>query len=285
MKKIILALVLAFSSTLVMGADVKQPVPVKSVVVVKAEDVKFELPSQKIEGAEVPIDLGEVIMLNISKIEKVPTNLVSYTVEWKVFDKGVEKKFFKTNDANGIFFGSGVTKRKILVFASVSYLYVVKDGDKFVEAAVKSQFLTVTVDIGGGNEPDPVPNPDPDPTFPDGTYKLSAKSYSLAKDKVVGDKRKEAATELSKSFSAQAAKIAAGNELLNANDIKKVLEETTVSNREALKRAGVSIDVWNDFFVSLQEEVFNLYSSGKLKTKNEFSVAWREISEGLSKVK
>lgn len=285
MKKIFLALMIALVPSFGYATD---PFP-KKVVVVAKEETKFVLPVQKIEGAEAPVEMGEVILLNLSKIDKVPDNLVNYTVEWKIFDKGVEKKAFKTSDGNGVFFGSGVTKRKIQVFASVSYLYVVKDGDKLVEAGVKSQFLTAVVDVGGeapgpAPNPNPNPNPDVDPTFPDGTYKLASKSYSLVKSKVNGDK-KAAAAELSKSFNSQAAKIAAGQELVTANDIKKVLEDTTTSNRVALVNAGVSNDVWDAFFVSLQDEIYELYSSNKLKTKNDFSTAWREISEGLSKVK
>lgn len=284
MKKIFLALMLALTPALSYGAE--NP-GLKKVVVVKTENDKFVLPTQTIEGAETPIDLGDVVLLNLSKLDKVPDNLTSYTVEWKLFDKGVEKKFFKTNDGNGIFFGSGVTKRKITVFASVSYLYVVKNGDKLVEAVVKSQFLVATVDVGGvgpGPAPGPDPEPEVDPTFPDGTFKLAAKAYSLSKDKVSGDK-KAAALELSKSFSNQAAKIAAGKELSTANDIKAVLEEVTASNREALKKLGVNNEVWEAFFVALQEEIYNLYSNGKLKTKNDFSTAWREIALGLAVAK
>ncbi len=251
---------------------------------------KFEVPIQKIEGGEKPIEIGEPVILNLSKITNAPKDYVSYSVEWKVYDGGIEKKFYKNESGNGIFFGSGTTKRKVIVFASVSYLYVVKDGDKFVEAGVKGQFLTIIVDIGGdggGNVIPPGPNPNPDPTFNDGQFKLAAKSYKSTINKVVSnDKRAIASLELSKSFAGKAAKIAAtmsGN--LTAADIKKILEETTADNREALKRVGVSNDVWDAFFVDLQQDIFDLYSSEKLKTGNDFATAWREISEGLSKVK
>jgi len=250
--------------------------------VVNVSKTDFVVPVQKIEGAENPVDLGEVIFLNVSKLDKVPENFVSSTVEWKVFDKGVEKKFFKTTDGTGIFFGSGVVKRKITVFASVSYLYVVKDGDKFVEAAVKSVFLTATVEIGG-KEPDPVDPVDPDPTFPDGTYKLASKAYKLG-EKVAKEHRK-GGEYLGKSFTGQASKIASGQELVTAADIKKVLEETTAANRKALTDNSVSVAAWDAYFVALQDEIYELYSSGKLKSKNDFATAWREIGEGLSKVK
>lgn len=276
LKKIALVLALFITPSFVFGGDF----PV----------VKYEVPVQKIEGAESPVGLGEVVLLNLSKITKLPENMVDYTVEWKVFDRGVEKKFF-TND-KGIFFGSGVQARKLIVFASVSYLYVEKDGDKFVKAGIKSQFITVVVDVGGigpgpnpGPDPNPGPNPlVPDPVFPDGSFKLASKSFSLAKDKVEVAKRQTAAAELSKAFSTQAAKIAAGQEL-DAAGIKKVLEDSTDANREALKKIGVDKSVWDNFFVSLQEEIFSLYQSGKLKTKNDFATAWREISQGLAEVK
>jgi hypothetical protein len=250
------------------------------------EPVKYEVPVQKIEGAETPVGLGDVVLLNLSKIAKLPENMVEYTVEWKVFDKGVEKKFF-TNE-KGIFFGSGIEPRKLIVFASVSYLYVEKDGEKFVKAGIRSQFLTVVVDVGGtgpgpnpGPDPNPTPNPTPvDPKFPDGVFKLASKTYGFAKK--VEASRKVDAAGLSKVFTSQASKIAAGKELKTAKDIKDVLEETTEANRNFL---GVNKDKWEDFFVALQEEIYTLYTDGKLKTKEDFSTAWKEISEGLSKVK
>jgi hypothetical protein len=276
MKKILLALLLVltpFSMTSVYAAD------------------EYEVPVQKIEGAESPVGLGEVILLNVSKLAKNPEFLLDYSVEWKVFDRGVEKKFFTNSDGRGIFFGSGVEPRKVIVFASVSYLFGEKDADgKLKKWGVKNKFVTVIVDIGGsgpGPNPGPDPNPNPvDPTFPDGVFKLASKSYSFAKDKVAsGNTRALAAQELAKSFSAQAAKIAAGQELTKSEDIKKVLEETTSSNQAALKKVNVTKEVWDAFFVSLQDEIYSLYESGKLKTKNDFVVAWKEISEGLNKVK
>lgn len=260
-----------------------------------ADDVpKFEVPVQKIEGGDKPIQLGEPVTLNVSKVVTPPKNFVSYTVEWKVFDGGFEKKFYKNED--GIYFGSGTTKRKVIVFASVSYLYVVKDGDKFVEAGVKSQFLSITVDIGKdednvvpptppGPNPNPPTPPTPEPTFEDGQFKLAAKAYKIANDKVVGD-RKAAATALSKVFSGKAAKLAGLNPgVMTAGDIKKFLEETTADNKAALTAIKVSPDVWDSFGTALQEEIYGLYSSDKLKTGADFSAAWREIASGLSAVK
>jgi hypothetical protein len=272
----------------VVGADPLPPaksVPEHPYVQKFVVTEKFEVPVQKIEGAEGSIDLGEVVMLNLSKIDKTPKDFVSYTVEWRVFDKGKEKKFFKSTDGNGIFFGAGVNKRKLLVFASVSYLYVVKDGDKFVEAGVRSQFLTTTVSIGGGDDEPSGPDTPDEPTFVDGVYKLAAKSYKLAKDKVMGAKKVAASAELSKSFAASAAKIAAGQEVNKADDVRKILESTTEENRKALTRVGVEWDVWDSFFVALQEEIYGLYVSGKLKSKNDFATAWREIASGLQAIK
>lgn len=253
---------------------------------------KYDVPVQKIEGGEKAIEIGEPVTLTLSKITQLPKDYVSYSVEWKVFDGGFEKKFYKNNCGDSIYFGSGTTKRKIIVFASVSYLYVTKDGDKFVEAGVKSQFLTVIVDIGKDDSnvvpvpPGPNPNPPvPEPTFNDGQFKLAAKAYKLANDKVLGDK-KSAALELSKVFSNKAAKLSGLNPgVMSADDIKKFLTETAADNKAALLAIKVDTDVWDSFGNALQEEIYGLYSSDKLKTGNDFATAWREISEGLSKVK
>ena len=122
---------------------------------------KFALPNQNIVGAEQPIPLGELVDLSISPIKDKVPNLDKVVVSWKIYDGDSEKKFRSSGD--GIFFGAGIKSKKLLVLASVSYLYKVKEGDKITDADIKNVLLSATLQIGDQVLPAP-PNPvDPKP--------------------------------------------------------------------------------------------------------------------------
>jgi len=246
-----------------------------------ASAIDVVVPKQTITGAEEVIEPGEVVFLSLSKIESPPPFLTKSSVDWRVFDNGKEKKFRKNSDGS-IFFGSGITKRKISVLASVSYLYVIKDETgKFLDADVRTVLLAVTVNIGGANPnpPDPPdPQPDPDPVFPDGKYKYAAKVYQIAKNHV---KNKAGAKILANAFTTTASSIAAGA----YTSVEDILKATTEANRSALNSANIDKTQWDEFFTKLQEVIYTDYISGKLVAVPDYAIAWREIAAGLEKVK
>ncbi len=241
-------------------------------------DDKYPIPVQKIEGADQPIALGEIVFLSLSKPDKTDPNLSKWVIEWKVMD-GDKERSFRTMPDGSIFFGSGVTPRTITVYASVGYLFLNKDGDKLASADVRSKLLITRVQIGTGpTPPDPNP-PTPDPVFPDGKFKLASTAYKLGM-KVTPENRK-AALELSKSFTSMASTIAAGA----ITKPEEILTKTTDANRAALDRAGVNKETWQQFFTDLQEVTYALYKDKKLVTADDYITAWRELSQGLEKVK
>jgi hypothetical protein len=236
------------------------------------------VPEQKIVGAEKAVPLGEIVFLSLSKVETPPAGYVKFHVAWKVMDGGKEKPF-RTMPDGSIFFGSGVSKRMITVYACVSYLYEERKDNQLVSADVRSALITTQVQIGDGVIPPP-PNPDnPDPVFPDGKYKLSASVYKVAKEKVAAEDR-PAASALAKSFRAKAQDIKDGKH----TKIEDILSETTKSNRDALDKAGVARAKWDVFFSTLQEDIYKLYQDKKLVTPADFTTAWIEIADGLDKV-
>jgi hypothetical protein len=235
----------------------------------------FVVPQQKIVGAEAPVPLGELVDLSVSPIKDPPKHFVSYSIAWKVFDGDKEKRVREYQD--GIFFGAGVVPKKMTALVAVTYLYVVKEGDKAIEVATKTVIISSPVIIGE----DPGPSPDPvapEPSFPEARYNLNKKAYSLAMSKVPAAIRKGSATAVAKSFESMASAVAAGA-IMEVDDL---LKKTTESNRVAV---GANKAAWEPFFKEMQDTLYSLYESKQMVTASDFAEAWREVATGLKAIK
>jgi len=239
----------------------------------------FILPEQKIVGAELPIPLGELVDLSISPIQSAPKFLVSTTYSWKVFDGYAEKRI--RNYENGVFFGSGIQAKKLKVIVAITHLYVVKDNEKLLEAATRTNFISTDVFIGEEEPSTPI-EPEVEPEFGESKYQLSkfvydgVKSINLSKS----DRAKQCAA-IASSFDGIAAAIAAGT----IATLEDILKKTAESNKFALTKSGGDRAKWEPLFAEIQENLFNLYKTNQMQTKEDFSIAWREISSGLKLVK
>lgn len=261
---------------------------------------KFEMPEQTIEGAEEPVPPGEVVILTVSKMKKVPEHLVGATYAWKILEDGKEKKrVFVSNDQSSVIFGIGNTRGKITALLSITYLYGVKEKDKpgykeigqLSPGIIVQELKTVAppeppVPPPGPTPPPgpgPAPPPVPGPVFPDGKYQLSARSYKWATEQVqlAGEDKGKSAQALATSFNSIAAAIAAGT----LRDAKTILSATKQNNQTALTQSGVPVQAWDGFGQSLQKYAFQLYQGGQLKTPEDFAQAWREVANGLEKVR
>ncbi len=250
---------------------------------------KYPLPKQSIVGAEKPIPLGELVDLGLSPIENKPANLVASAVDWKVFEGNVPKRVRPTGD--GIFFGAGVQPKKLLVIASVSYLYVTKEGDKITDAQTRIQVLTTELQIGQSEPipgptptptpgPGPAPTPTPTPTLPDGRFGLAKTSFLLATSKVAAP-REKAALAISEAFESIASSVAAG--AYKTGDA--ILKATKDANNSALASANLSPEPWEEFGTELQKVLYEMYKTKKITTAEDYADAWREIATGLKAVK
>jgi len=239
----------------------------------------FVVPEQKIVGAEVPIPLGELVDLSISPIQSTPKFLVSTTYAWKVFDGYTEKRI--RNYENGVFFGSGIQAKRLKVIVSITHLYIVKENEKLLEAATKTNFISTDVFIGE-QEPDVPPEPGVEPEFGESKYELSKFVYDNVKVLKISksDKAKQSAA-IATSFDSMAAAIAAGT----ISTLEDILKKTAESNKSALTKSGGDRTKWEPLFTEIQEKLFNLYKTNKMQTKEDFSIAWREISSGLKLIK
>jgi len=239
----------------------------------------FVILEQKIVGAEVPIPLGELVDLSISPIQSTPKFLVSTTYSWKVFDGYIEKRI--RNYENGVFFGSGIQAKKLKVIVSITHLYVVKDNEKLLEAATRTNFISTDVFIGE-QEPDTPPEPEIEPEFGESKYQLSKFIYENVKLLKISksDKAKQSAA-IATSFDSMAAAIAAGT----ISTLEDILKKTAESNKLALTKSGGDRTKWEPLFTEIQEKLFDLYKTNKMQTKEDFAIAWREISSGLKLIK
>ncbi len=253
-----------------------------------AQQSKFVVPEQRIEGAENPIAPGELIILRVSNIGNKPQYLTDVTYKWKILEDGKEKKnVIVWPDGSSIVFGAGAAQ-KITAMLVVLYQYEVKDKDgKLLEAASRmSELLIVNVELanpgpGPGPGPNPPVPPGPGPDFPDGKFKLAAVSYRLAMMHVPVTNRLKGAQAIATSTNAIASAIAAGT-LTDPADILKKLKE---ANNAGLNRVGVSPSEWDNFGNAMQGELLKLYKDKKLNVASDYGTAFREIAEGLSSVK
>jgi hypothetical protein len=235
----------------------------------------FVVPQQKIVGAEAPVPLGELVDLTVSPIKDSPKHFVSYSIAWKVFDGDKEKRVREYQD--GIFFGAGVVPKRMTALVAITYLYVVKEGDKAAEIATKTVIISSPVIIG--EDPGPTPDPvAPEPSFPEARYNLNKKAYSLAMSKVPAAIRKGSATAVAKSFESIASAVAAGA-IMEVDDL---LKKTTESNRAAV---GANKAAWEPFFKEMQDTLYSLYESKQMVTASDFAEAWREVATGLKAIK
>lgn len=247
-------------------------------------DPDVKVPVQVIEGIESPAPLGELVQLQISQFEP-PEHFHKASYDWILFDTSNDTYYTRyrtTNNNQELFFGSGLKPKLMKVVCVATYLYV---DDIKAPGFIHTKTVAIKGDLKIGVEPIP-PKPDPDdpddpdepdePDLPDGKYGLAKSAYQWAK-KVNSPKKSDVCKALADSFGGMASSISAGT----LKDIKKILEETTKSNQNKLKELEVDKAVWDRFFVSLQDRIYELYSKGDLSKPDDFKEAWLEIVDGL----
>lgn len=250
---------------------------------------KFVIPEQKIVGAENPIEKGEVVVLQPSKL--VATQfLKSYSYSWKIFEvvkdkTGViqlrEKPIAIEGPEGKIVFGSGILDKKMLAILSCSYLFVDQETQE-----IKNKLVFADVIIGSNPNPEPEPgpgpgpNPEPEPIF---TTELAKLSYLWAKNKVQVPKADllKGATALANSFKSVSSQIGAGA----FQKVDEMLLSCNKANTSALNSVGINPTVWAEFSKALQEHLYEKYQQGKLKTVSDYKAEFESVHEGLSKLK
>jgi hypothetical protein len=252
-----------------------------------AQPDKFVKPDQKVVGAEEVVPAGEPIILKVTPITTPPKYLVQTTYSWKILADDKEKSnVLVWPDNTSVVFGKGTAKR-LQAILSINYLYAVreKEGDNtspIKEVGQQSSLLIVPIKLG--NTPPPPPdNPDnPDePKFPVGRFDLAKTAYKLAMANVEPTNRAKGAQAIATSTEGIAAAISAGT----ITNVETAFTQLKNSNNSALSREGISVDEWDKFGGVLQKELYKLYQDKKLVVLSDYADAFREMAEGLKKVK
>ena len=247
----------------------------------------------EIIGAEVPIPLGDVAVLKAIPFQKIPSNLIGLSYNWKIYEPDLRERIVIGSEKSEISFGVGIKPRRLLAVCSINYCFRFQAFrlDKIIARTI---LLHKIIQVGEGPEPvppgpnpppippvPPNPNPEPEPAFPDGQFKLAKFSYDMAKKTVKVEWRQKGGIALSDSFNNIASAIAAGG----FKTPPEILKASKIANQQALDMARIPRTEWDGFFIALQEELYALYMSNKLTTAAHYRIAFSEIAVGLSKVK
>lgn len=250
---------------------------------------EFAVPEQSIVGADKTVPLGELVELNVSAVVTKPEHYLSSAYRWKVYDpvndpftgtvRLVEKKYKEMPGGSSVYFASGVEAKRLVVICFVTHLYAVKEGDAVKEIATRTSILTAELVIGNPAPPTP---PTPDPALPEGRFGLAKFTCDAVTAKVKPDAvRARAAKALANSFRSVASAAAAGT----ISSPEDMLRKTRSVNDDALTAVNGTVESWSGFTVALQDRLYDLYTSGKIKTVPDYADAWKEIATGLDAVK
>jgi len=248
----------------------------------RALALDVEVPQDKIVGAEKLVALGEVVRISLPKLDTSIKYLSNRAVDWKVFDGDSEKHFIA--DGENIILGTGITAKKFKVMAAVSYLYLVKDEktNAVTQVEVRTRLITDFLKVGSEVPPPPPPSPPTPPApivFPDGKYKLSKTAYDYVYKHVPSSQDREGlAKKLATNYEGLAASIAAGA-VKNGTD---ALINIGAANRSTL---GTNNQVWDAFFIQLQDYMYNFYTNRQLVSADDFRISFLEIAAGLKAVR
>lgn len=262
-----------------------------------AQDTSFTVPKQTIQGADQSIALGELVDLSLSPIDKPDPNLVGKDYKWSVVEAGIGKdgqvkltgKRVRENN-DGVFFGAGIKNKDLYVNCVCVYTFVIRDKtdpSKITQISTRTVILSKQVKIGDGDTPGPIPPPDPKPNpapnFDVGSYDLAKTAYQLANSKVSDPAtRTKGAAAYARAYSGLSSEILTSGATYTLED---AIKKSTSLGSDAIRSAGVSPDSWGGFGESLQDNLYNLYTSKKISNAKDFGVALKEISNGLGVIK
>lgn len=241
----------------------------------------FQMPVQKIEGADESIPFGEVIILNPTSVKNTPKYLHTISYSWKILVDGKEKTRFKTFSDGSVVFG-GTPDQHITALLVISYLYIVREGDK-PDGAIKevgqkqSDILMANVVVEASKDPNPPkPNPKPAPVDKFGLTNLTNNWLSTVT--LSGEKKTSTVALMANVFSSLADSIASGKITTQEELIKQSQTMTAgVLTNGALQSA------WQTWATNLNGELSKLLKAGKLVNLGDWQQAYKEVAAGLSK--
>lgn len=238
----------------------------------KLEAPKYTAPTLTITGADKPISIGELVVLDAT-LDSTPKDLTAVSYTWTVLPT---KNVVTWPDGAKIIFGTGTKPQSVTVILTASFVFTTKDQDKITDVALKTTTCIATVNIVDEVTPTPPPGPGPGPGPRPSAFTKNAQDWvALVKttNKYNAAAVKNDANLLSQSFEKIAAAIAAGT----LKGAPKILKETKESNDSAIDNR----DAWLPWFNNLSTALSEANKNGTLKSDDDYAKTWREIATGL----
>ena len=246
-----------------------------------------QTPTINITGAEKPIDIGELVVLNTT-VDTKTSNLHSISYAWTILPK---RDLLVWPDGTRAIFGTGTAPANYTVILTTSFVYTVKDNDKIIDVVQRSSTQSVIVSVGRPDEPVTPINPNPTepttpaepnppiPTNPSVPLEGLAKSVAEWTNLVIRTETNQEedikldAQKLAAAFKSIATQIDSGK----FTDVAEIISAAKTANDAAIQHR----DEWLPWFAKLSEYIQRSYNNGTLKEVSQFSEAWKAISSGL----
>lgn len=239
-------------------------------VKIEAGPDKFELPIIEVLGAEVPVDLGNLVELSIKPIDKLPAGLKSVIYSWTILPP--PPRVIPWVDSSKIIFGTGIKSQEYTIILTATYAFI-NDDLKLLEhrtdtiikrvavgsEVIPSQSVSVKVDRSNG--------------FNEVAVRIKKSLSTVSAVNYSEDDKKKDFKALAASFR-KVAELAEANPNLSASTIKTTQVE---ANGEALKANFANYKEW---YVGLGKE-FQTISKDESAARLELIAIYRVIASAL----
>jgi len=235
---------------------------------------EYEIPPLEIGGIDTYYPLGEAVQVWAKPILEKPEFLKSVAYSWTVLPS---KKIIIWPDSTRVIFGAGVENTSYTIILTASYVYVKPNKDGELIIAQRAIRRVSEVKVGDGSQIPSNPDDPQKPQDPD-LAGLSKNAYDWTAyvekrpDYSESDLKKDAAV-LASNFT-QISKDIESGELVSISDI--LSKTKSINDGGAINRGA-----WLPWFTKMSQFLQNAFNSGTIKTPQQFSSAWKEISQGL----
>lgn len=231
-------------------------------VVRQEQPDKFEVPKIEIVGTEEPYQIGDLILLSIKPLEKLPEELKSAVFSWTVLPE--PSKLITWPNKTQIIFGTGNTNTEYTIILNSTFSFV---KDSVTEYRATTTIVKCVVGIGPVKS---VAAPTGLIKVQDFSKKITANLSSVLLDEAV---KKADVKKLAASFRKLAGVI---------EDQKNLSKETiiTMQSSDCQEALGANSNAFIPWFDLLTKELKALNGSREL-TRSDFVQTYRAVATAL----
>lgn len=226
---------------------------------------EYPSPASNIFGAEIEYNIGDLVELSVEPADK-PNGLISVDYTWTVLPNVTSRVW---PDKTKILFGTGSKNLTYVVILNTSYVFGERDPQGNIENIVQKTSVTMAnVKVGGGTtETSSNDLSGLSRLAYEWTYEVT-KTENYNKSQLMID-----AGKLSESFRTISNEIKSGA----LTDVGSIIKRTKENNDSTIENRNE----WLPWFTKMSEHLQTSYNNGTIKSLDDFSEAWLEISKGL----